>query len=108
MRWIHRPVPPGNRMAPGRVESVEAEAAAPGCCSRGLPREHGEGGNVSLSEDLNRLSVRAKEAEDRVAAAKTDAREKLEQARSNARTDAQQTADQLQATSSAAAAQVKQ
>ena len=30
--------------------------------------------NMSSSEDLSRLSVRAKEAEDRVAAAKTEAR----------------------------------
>ena len=62
---------------------------------------------MSLSEDLSRLSVRAKETEDRVAAAKTEAREKLEQARSNARTDAQQTAEHLQAKSSAAADKVK-
>ena len=62
---------------------------------------------MSLSEELSRLSVRAKDAENRVAAAKTEAREKLEQARSNARSDAQQTAEQLQAKSSAAAHKVK-
>ena len=60
---------------------------------------------MSLSEGLSRLAVRAKEAEDRVAAAKTDAREKLEQARSDAKAGAQETAEQLQTTSAAAVRQ---
>jgi hypothetical protein len=43
---------------------------------------------MAVSDDLSRLSTRAKEAEDRAAAAKTQARENLEQAITKARASA--------------------
>lgn len=48
---------------------------------------------MKLSEDLSRLSVRAKEAEDRVADARVDARERLELDVETARRRTQKTAD---------------
>ena len=51
---------------------------------------------MTLSEDLARLSVRAGEAEKRVAEARTEARERLEQDVEHARQRTQETADRVQ------------
>jgi hypothetical protein len=61
------------------------------------------GGTMTMSNDLERLSVRAKQAEDRAAAAKAQARDQLQQAVAEARDSTQQTADELRAESAAAA-----
>src|SRR4051794_21190576 len=61
------------------------------------------GGNMAVSDDLARLSVRAKQAEDRAAAAKAQAHDQLQQAVQEARDSTQQTADKLRAGSAAAA-----
>jgi hypothetical protein len=58
---------------------------------------------MAVSDDLARLSVRAKQAEDRAAAAKAQARDQLQQAVTEARNSTQQTADKLRAESAAAA-----
>src|SRR3954462_15214045 len=58
---------------------------------------------MALSDDLARLSARAKQAEDRAAAAKAQARDQLQQAVQEARDSTQQTADELRAESAAAA-----
>jgi hypothetical protein len=58
---------------------------------------------MTVSDDLARLSVRAKQAEDRAAAAKAQARDQLQQAVQEARDSTQQTADKLRAESAAAA-----
>ena len=50
---------------------------------------------MALSEDLSRLSVRAREAEDRVAGAKAEARERLEQDVEDARRRTQETGDRM-------------
>jgi hypothetical protein len=50
---------------------------------------------MAVSDELMRLSVRAKQAEDRAAAAKTQARDKLEQDVQTARESTQATADKL-------------
>jgi hypothetical protein len=50
---------------------------------------------MALSDQLSKLAVRAKEAEDRVAAAKTKARAQLEQDVQQARDDARADADEL-------------
>src|SRR6478735_4557639 len=76
---------PGRRATVRRRERVESVGAArcgagilpAGPSSVGTAKEE----TMSLSEGLARLSARAKEAEDRAAAAKTEAREKLELAR---------------------------
>ena len=47
---------------------------------------------MALSDDLARLSARAKQAEDRAAAAKAQAREQLQAAVQQARNDTEQTA----------------
>src|SRR4051794_3233097 len=60
---------------------------------------------MPLSDDLARLSVRAKQAEDRAAAAKAQARDQLQQTVQEARDGMQQTADRLRAESAAAAGQ---
>jgi hypothetical protein len=56
-----------------------------------------------MSNDLERLSVRAKQAEDRGAAAKAQARDQLQKAVAEARDSTQKTADELRADSAAAA-----
>src|SRR3954449_9991254 len=58
---------------------------------------------MAVSDDLSRLSVRAKQAEDRAAAAKAQARDQLQQALQEARDSTQQTADKLRADSAAVA-----
>jgi hypothetical protein len=58
---------------------------------------------MAVSDDLARLSVRAKQAEDRAAAAKAQAHDQLQQAVQEARDSTQQTADKLRAGSAAAA-----
>jgi hypothetical protein len=58
---------------------------------------------MAVSNDLERLSIRAKQAEDRAAAAKAQARDQLQQAVAEARASTQQTADELRADSAAAA-----
>ena len=58
---------------------------------------------MAVSDDLARLSVRAKQAEDRAAAAKAQARDQLQKAVQEARDSTQQTADKLRAASAAAA-----
>jgi hypothetical protein len=58
---------------------------------------------MAVSDDLARLSVRAKQAEDRAAAAKAQAHDQLQQAVAEARDSTQQTADKLRAESAAAA-----
>jgi hypothetical protein len=58
---------------------------------------------MAFSDDLARLSVRAKQAEDRAAAAKSQAHDQLQQAVQEARDGAQQTASKLRADTSAAA-----
>jgi len=58
---------------------------------------------MTMSNDLERLSVRAKQAEDRAATAKAQARDQLQQAVAEARDSTQQTADELRAESAAAA-----
>ena len=50
---------------------------------------------MALSDDLARLSVRAKEAEDRYAAAKEQAREQLEKNVDQARQSTEATIDKL-------------
>ena len=50
---------------------------------------------MALSDDLARLSARAKQAEDRAAAAKAQAREQLQAAVQQARDDTDQTAAEL-------------
>jgi hypothetical protein len=50
---------------------------------------------MAVSEDLSRLSQRAKQAEDRVATAKTTARDHLERDVEAARTQSQKTADDI-------------
>ena len=52
---------------------------------------------MALSEDLSRLSARAKDAEDRVAKAKAEARDRLEQDVANARRRTQEAADRMKA-----------
>jgi hypothetical protein len=58
---------------------------------------------MAVSGDLSRLSTRAKEAEDRAAAAKTQARENLEQAITKAGASAQEVSDLARSESAAAA-----
>jgi hypothetical protein len=58
---------------------------------------------MALSDDLARLSVRAKQAEERAAAAKAKARDQLEHMVEEARDSTQETADKLRRESSAAA-----
>jgi hypothetical protein len=58
---------------------------------------------MAVSTDLARLSVRAKQAEDRAAAAKAQARDQLQEALQAARDSTQQTADTLPAESAGAA-----
>jgi hypothetical protein len=58
---------------------------------------------MTVSDDLARLSVQAKQAEDRAAAAKAQARDHLQQAVQEARDSTQQTANKLRAESAAAA-----
>jgi hypothetical protein len=58
---------------------------------------------MAVSDDLARLSVRAKQAEDRAAAAKAQARDQLHKAVQEARDSTQQTADKLRAESAGAA-----
>jgi hypothetical protein len=58
---------------------------------------------MALSDDLARLSVRAKKAEERAAAAKATARDQLEHMVKEARDSTQETADKLLRESSAAA-----
>jgi hypothetical protein len=58
---------------------------------------------MAVSDDLSRLSTRAKEAEDRAAAAKTQARENLEQAITKGRASAQEVSDLARSESVAAA-----
>jgi hypothetical protein len=58
---------------------------------------------MAVSDDLSRLSVRAKQAEDRAAAAKAQAHDQLQQAVQDARDSTQQTADKLRAGSAAVA-----
>src|SRR5690242_10212153 len=108
MGWSPRT---GRRATVWRGERIESVGAArcgagilpAGPSSVGTAKEE----TMSLSEGLARLSARAKEAEDRAAAAKTEAREKLELARSDARAGAQETAEQLHAASSEANAKAK-
>jgi hypothetical protein len=57
---------------------------------------------MAVSDDLMRLSVRAKQAEDRVAAAKTQVRDKLEHDVQDARENTQATADRLRGETTAA------
>ena len=58
---------------------------------------------MAVSDDLARLSVRARQAEDRAAAAKAQARDRLQQAVQEARDSTQHPADKLRAASAAAA-----
>jgi hypothetical protein len=62
---------------------------------------------MALSDDLARLSVRAKEAEDHVAAAKKQKRDQLAQNVESARQSTQTTVDKLQGQSTAAAGKAK-
>jgi hypothetical protein len=62
---------------------------------------------MALSDDLARLSVRAKEAEDRAAKAQKQARDQLAQNVEQARQSTQTTVDKLQSQSAAAADQAK-
>jgi hypothetical protein len=57
--------------------------------------------NMTLSDQLTKLAARAKDAEDRVAAAKTKARAELEQDVQEARESAQTQADELRKTAEA-------
>jgi hypothetical protein len=59
---------------------------------------------MAASDDLMALAQRAKAAEDRIAAAKTQARSDVEQQTAKVREAAQQKADQLQAETARAAA----
>jgi hypothetical protein len=65
-------------------------------------------GAMAVSDELMRLSVRAKEAEDRAAAAKTQARDKLEQDVQTARENTQATADRLRGEAGAKADSLQQ
>ena len=58
---------------------------------------------MAVSDDLSQLSTRAKEAEDREAAANTQARENLEQAITTARAGAQEGSDLAHSESAEAA-----
>ncbi len=62
---------------------------------------------MALSDELSRLSVRAKDAEDHVAAAKRQARDQLAQNVAHARQTTQTTAEKLRGASAAAAGQAK-
>ena len=64
---------------------------------RGRPRRQQQQGGrqMTMSENLSRLSVRAKEAEASVAAASAEARERLEQDVESARRRTQETADRM-------------
>ena len=66
------------------------------------------GGVVAASDDLMELAQRAKVAEDRVAAAKSQARSEVEQEVARVRDTAQQKADQLQAQTATAASGASQ
>jgi len=62
---------------------------------------------MALSDELARLSVRAKQAEERAAAAKTEAREQLEETVEQARNSSQQAAAELGSKKAAATEQSK-
>jgi hypothetical protein len=62
---------------------------------------------MALSDDLARLSVRAKEAEDHVAAARNQKKDQLAQNVENARQSTRTTVDKLQEQSTAAAGKTK-
>ena len=62
---------------------------------------------MAASDDMSRLATRAKEAEDRVAAAKTKARDRIQEDVDNARKRTQEAAEKLQADSATATARTE-
>src|SRR3954468_12860773 len=91
---------------PGRFS--ELDYGIPGCRRRTalvtFYQTRNEEAVMTVSDDLSRLSARAKEAQDRVASAKTKARDHLEQDVENARKNTQKAAEQMRAQRDAAAA----